>query len=166
MPKIPSLIKAEQGVEFAVASTLSQQKQIDSFREQIESLQDKINLVKRPFLDALANAYNEQDRCLTKWINTASPESKHNYTRYRLRQSGKSDLCWDRRAWLRFATLTGFNKPVDWKWSLDVNQVNAYSRKVIQFPEFPDHPDYDLLRAEADKHLIAAGWILTDLLNE
>lgn len=167
MPKLPELVEAE-------AAYTKADLELKAVRTKIRKADAALNLLyaqvdehlKGP-KQVLADAKELQNRTLTRWIERYTGQ----FTRYRLKESGSSDLCWDRRAWLRVKSMAGLMASIRdarWAWSVDYDTPQG---KRVLYVDLETNgltsssPIADFLAA-SDKLLVAAGWILTDLDND
>ncbi len=144
--------------------------------DKIAALDNRIDEFLKPSFDALCAARHEQNRSLTRWV------MKHgSRIRYHLKETGPSDPCWSRRAWLRKMFVEN-PRPTDtprikqpacwpgqWLWALQYDTYNPTGR-CDRRNELLETIENTITEQEAvtiaDSCLDTAGWLLTDLVND
>lgn len=169
MPKIAELLQAEAAhadVNKALASCYAERERL---KAELATLNDAIALTLAPTSQALEAARDKQARTLTAWIMSG----KESGTRYRLKQHGLEDRCWDSRVWLR-----RMGTPVtrsDKKWPYDYDTVYHWTvsyrspddkKSFEERINLPLETPFEIVAIEADKLVLQAGWFLTNELNK
>lgn len=166
MPKIPELREAEAALERASWASLPLCAEVDRLREELAAAEARLIQATASQEAALRSARHLQARHLTDW--SAAEGSALSLTRHVLRQTGPSDACWDRRAWLRMmvqAMPDGRKDVRAWTLSFSGPDGGQSDSRLDEMGPWVEDPCVALAVEAADRRLEAAGFVLTTWIN-